>query len=371
MQRSDALAEADRLMTVCNSCRYCEGLCPVFPSMELRRVFADGDLNFLANLCHNCGACYDDCQFTPPHEFAVNVPRTLARVRRQSYETYAWPRPLAGLFRRNGLAVSLVLAASVAIFIAAFVAVREPAVLFSRDAGPGAFYRLMPHGLMATMFGGAFVYAVVALSMGVRSFWRDANASDPQPLTAGALWRAIKDAGSLRHLDGGGVGCMNADERPRDHRRFFHHLVFYGFLLCFASTAAASLYHYLLGREAPYAWRDAPVVLGVAGGAGLVIGAAGLLLARLRRRAELRDEAQVGMDVAFTVTVLLSGLTGLALLALRSTPAMGLLLALHLGVIFAFFATLPYSRFVHGLYRFAALVRHAREMAQQQRGGEA
>jgi citrate/tricarballylate utilization protein len=67
----------------------------------------------------------------------------------------------------------------------------------------------------------------------------------------------------------------------------------------------------------------------------------------------------------------LSGLTGLALLALRSTPAMGLLLALHLGVIFAFFVTLPYSRFVHGLYRFAALVRHAREMAQQQRGGEA
>ena len=86
------LAEADRLMTVCNSCRYCEGLCAVFPAMEMRRAFPDGDLNYLANLCHSCGACYVDCQFSPPHEFDVNVPRVLAQVRAESYAAYAWPR---------------------------------------------------------------------------------------------------------------------------------------------------------------------------------------------------------------------------------------------------------------------------------------
>ena len=68
-------------MTVCNSCRYCEGLCAVFPAMEMRRAFSDGDLNYLANLCHACGACYTDCQFSPPHEFNVNVPQTLAVAR--------------------------------------------------------------------------------------------------------------------------------------------------------------------------------------------------------------------------------------------------------------------------------------------------
>lgn len=73
-----AMTEADRLMAVCNSCRYCEGLCAVFPAMELKRSFSDEDLNHLANLCHNCGACYRDCQFTPPHAFAVNVPGTPA-----------------------------------------------------------------------------------------------------------------------------------------------------------------------------------------------------------------------------------------------------------------------------------------------------
>src|SRR6516162_6054082 len=119
MHATESLAEADRVMTVCNSCRYCEGLCAVFPAMEMRRVFADADLNYLANLCHACGACYIDCQFAPPHEFDVNVPRVLAKVRAESYAYYAWPRFLSGLFVRNGLAVSLTMAASTAAFVLA------------------------------------------------------------------------------------------------------------------------------------------------------------------------------------------------------------------------------------------------------------
>jgi len=40
---------------------------------------------------------------------------------------------------------------------------------------------------------------------------------------------------------------------------------------------------------------------------------------------------------------------------------MGLLLALHLGVVLALFFTPPYGKFVHGLYRFMALVRSCEE----------
>ena len=39
----------------------------------------------------------------------------------------------------------------------------------------------------------------------------------------------------------------------------------------------------------------------------------------------------------------------------------GMLLAAHLGVILALFLVLPYSKFVHGIYRSAALLRNAAE----------
>ena len=361
MHATEALNEAERLMTVCNSCRYCEGLCAVFPAMEMRTTFSSGDLNYLANLCHSCGACFHDCQFAPPHEYLVNVPKTLSIVRAQSYRSYAWPRALAPMFDRNGLAISLAMAASVAIFIAGFVAWHDPRVLFATHAGPGAFYKLMPHNTMVALFGAAFAYAIFAMAMGMRAFWRDtgepaATLREPQ-----SLWQGTKDAGSLRYLDGGGAGCMNDDERPTDRRRLYHHLTFYGFMLCFASTSTATLYHYLLKLEAPYPWWDLPVVLGTVGGIGLLIGPAGLLRAKWTRDPEVVDEPRLGMDTAFIVSLFLTGATGLALLVFRSTPAMGVLLAIHLGVIFAFFLTMPYSKFVHGLYRYLALVRYARE----------
>jgi citrate/tricarballylate utilization protein len=361
MHGTRILEEADRLMTVCNSCRYCEGLCAVFPAMEMRRSFSDGDLNYLANLCHACGACYTDCQFSPPHEYNVNVPQTLAVARAESWAAYAWPRALSGLFARNGLAISLIAAVSVAAFIFGFAAVNDRQVLFGIHTGPGAFYALMPHNAMAALFGAAFLYAILALAMGVRAFWRDIGEPIGMRADAPSLWQAMKDAAGLRYLDGGGVGCVNEDERPSDRRKIYHHLTFYGFMLCFAATCVATLYHYLLAREAPYPWWDLPVVLGTLGGIGLLIGPAGLLAERFRRDPVLVDEQRAGMDVAFIVMLFLTGLTGMALLVLRDTAAMGPLLALHLGLVFSLFITLPYGKFVHGIYRYVALVRYARE----------
>jgi len=354
-------AEAVRLMTVCNACRYCEGLCAVFPAMELRRTFAAGDVDYLANLCHNCGACYYDCQYAPPHELAVNVPQNLAALREETYARYTWPGFLSGLFARNGLWIALITALGVAAFIGGFVAVRDPAVLFGTHTGPGAFYRLMPHNAMVALFGAAFAYAILAMVMGVRRFWVETGASGT--LGNRSVWQAVLDACRLRYLDGGGVGCMNEDEAPTDRRRLYHHLTFYGFLLCFASTSTGTLFHYAFGWEAPYAWYNPVVLMGTAGGIGLLIGPWGLARAKLRRAKELRSEGAGGMDTAFLVMLFLTSLTGLLLLVLRATPAMGMLLAIHLGVVFALFLTLPYSKFVHGLYRFAALVRHAGEQA--------
>lgn len=350
--------EAARQMGICNACRYCEGLCAVFPAMEERRTFGLGDVDYLANLCHNCGACYHDCQYAPPHEFAVNVPVAFADLREESYARYAWPGALAGLFERNGLVIALLTALSVTLFIAGFVVFNDPGALFTVQTGEGAFYALMPHNTMVALFGSVFVYALLAMAMSVRGFWR---ATGGGRVSLVALHDAAASAARLRNLDGGGIGCMNEDDTPTDNRRVYHHATFYGFLLCLASTSLGTVYHYGFGWQAPYPVTSPVVILGTLGGIGLLIGPAGLYHAKRVRAAELRTASPGGMDVAFLAMLFLTSLTGLALLVLRETAAMNSLLAIHLGVVFALFLTMPYGKFVHGLYRFAALVRHATE----------
>src|SRR4029078_6476771 len=213
MNETRIVEEADRLMTVCNSCRYCEGLWAVFPAMEMRRSFSDGDLNYLANLCHGCGACYTDCQFSPPHEFNVNVPQTLAVARHESYAAYVWPRAFAGAFARNGLVISIMAALSVAAFIFGFAAFHDRQVLFGVHTGAGAFYKLMPHNAMAALFAAAFLYAIAALVMGVRAFWRDIGEPVGMRADAGSILQATRDHGELPYLDGGGVRFFNRGGR--------------------------------------------------------------------------------------------------------------------------------------------------------------
>src|ERR687896_2766577 len=112
MPHADLFRRGEHVLTVCNACRYCEQYCPVFPAMENRLVFPKGDLTYLANLCHNCGECLYACQYAPPHEFGINVPRTLAEIRLRSYEEYCWPAFFGRWFRYNGVLTAMLLAAT-------------------------------------------------------------------------------------------------------------------------------------------------------------------------------------------------------------------------------------------------------------------
>jgi citrate/tricarballylate utilization protein len=363
MPATETLAEAERVMIICNACRYCEGHCAVFPAMERRLAFAAADLNYLANLCHNCGACYHHCQYAPPHEFAVNVPRVFSDLRAQTYRDYCWPAFLAPLLERNGLAVSLIVTASLVLFLFGSFLLVEPAALFGSHGGD--FYAVIPHGTMVAIFGLVALYVVLALVMGFRRFWRETGERMADFAGGTPFWQAVHDALRLNYLDGGsGDGCTYPTERPSQARRWYHHLTFYGFMLCFAATCVATLYHYAFGWEAPYPSLSLPVVLGTVGGIGLLVGPAGLLQLKREADPEPYADAQRGMDVAFLVLLFLTSLTGLLLLVLRDTPAMGVLLAVHLGVVLGLFLTLPYGKFVHAVYRFAALVRYSLERSR-------
>ncbi len=355
-----AESEVARILQICNACRYCEGFCAVFPAMTRRLAFDKPDVHYLANLCHNCGACLHACQYAPPHEFAVNVPQAMARVRAVTYADYAWPSALGGLYQRNGLTLAVALAFGLALFLVLLVA-RNGGLWHAPLAGN--FYKVFPHNTLVLMFGTVFGFAMLALALGVARFWRDVRPGESLATGSSAAAReATLAALKLKYLGGGhGEGCNNEDDRFSHARRIFHHFTFYGFGLCFAATSVATLYHYLLKWPAPYPMTSLPVLLGIVGGVGLLVGPAGLWWLNLRRDPAHGDMAQKPMDLGFIALLFLTSLTGLLLLFLRDTGAMGLLLAIHLGVVMALFLTFPYGKFAHGFYRGAALLKFAIE----------
>ena len=348
----DIELEGARILTICNACRYCEGYCAVFPAMERRLNFAAADLDYLANLCHNCAECYYACQYAPPHEFAVNVPKTLAELRVRSYRRYAWPAALAAAFRNNALSVTLVLVIALVIWIGA---------TNGSIADVAQFYQVVSHRTMVTVYGGVSIFIFIALATGCIRFWRESGGG----AASASTWKdALTDALRLTYLHGDGHGCTYPQDRRSLARWWFHHFTFYGFLLCFASTSTAAIYHYVFGWRAPYGYFSLPVMLGALGGIGLLAGPAGLFWLKKRGDVATRDPRQDGMDLAFIALLFSTSATGLLLLALRETSGMPILLAIHLATVLALFLTIPYGKFVHGLYRLAALLRYALERPQ-------
>ncbi|HTH99782.1 MAG TPA: tricarballylate utilization 4Fe-4S protein TcuB, partial [Acidisoma sp.] len=352
-----SLIEARREMEICNACRYCEGFCAVFPAMARERAFSGGDLTYLANLCHNCQGCYYACQYAPPHPFGVNVPRTFAVLRHESYQDYAWPRPLAHAFDRNGLVVAVATAVALALVLILVGAGTAPGVLGHAYHGPGAFYRIVPWAAMAGVAAVTLLFSLAALAVAGSRFWRDAGQDTRPPLRAVAA--GLRDALTLKNLGGGGHGCNDRDEAFSQGRRHCHHAMAYGFLACFASTLSAAFEAYALGLPAPYPVFSLPVVLGAFGGAGLVIGTSGLIWLKIAANRAAAAENLFGADFALLVLLWLAAASGLLLLGFRQTSAMGTLLAIHLGLVLSLFVLLPYSKFVHAVHRSLALVRNA------------
>jgi citrate/tricarballylate utilization protein len=373
-------AEIARVMQICNACRYCEGFCAVFPAMTRRLEFNAADTHYLANLCHNCGSCLYACQYAPPHEFAVNVPQAMAKVRVRTYQDYAWPLAFGKLYEKAGLTVAFALSGGLALFMILAIAMNGRLI---HEPLAGNFYAIFPHNFLALLFGVVFGFAMLALAIGVVKFWRAVSPTKdghPADIAAAAKARmpavaeAVTDVARMRYLGGGhGDGCNEDNDAFTLWRRRFHHFTLYGFLLCFAATCVATLYHYLWNLHAPYAFISAPVILGSLGGIGLIIGPIGLLWLNLRRDALRADIKQNAMDRGFIMLLLLVSATGFALLLLRDTRFMALWLAIHLGTVMALFLTLPYGKFAHGIFRSAALLKFNIEKRMPNRlglGGE-
>jgi len=359
LSETDTVVEARRQMEICNACRYCEGYCAVFPAMAMRREFTGADLTHLANLCHGCKGCYHACQYAPPHAFGINIPETFATLRAESYAEYAWPAGMGGLFERNGTLVTAVAVLAPVLALLLTMALADPAALYTAQSGVGAFFRVVPYWLIIALAGGSFGYALLAMGQGARRYWRG---TAQKPITSPApVAEAAFDIFTLRNLGGGGHGCNDIDDSFSGTKRWLHQAMFGGFMLCFAATTTGAIFHNFLGWKSPHAFLSLPVQLGFWGGIGMLIGTTGLLWLKTVTDPVPVAKKLLGGEYAMLGLLWLIAATGLLLLGLRHTGAMGVLLALHLGLVIGFFLVMPYSKMVHGIYRGLALLRHAQE----------
>lgn len=359
----ELFGEANWQLTICNSCRYCEGYCPVFRAIETRRDFANGDVMYMANLCHDCRACFYACMYAPPHEFAINIPKILADARTASYGRWTWPAALSQAFRKRWLGAALACSAW-AVVVALAAIMLGPSQILTRYLGPGAFYRIVPYGVMVSAGMILFFYGIgVWIAGGVR-FWSESGTVLPRPDGPKIVGRAITDALALPYLQGGGPGCYYPQDRPSAIRRVYHSLTAWGFFSALVSTSLAAIYQDFFHWLPPFPLSSAPVFFGGVGGAAMIVGTAGLIWIKMGSEAAPAGKSASGMDYLFLIILCLTSISGMLTLTLRSTAALGPTLIVHLGFVAALFLTAPYGKFVHLVYRFLALVRYRVEQSR-------
>jgi citrate/tricarballylate utilization protein len=268
MMESEVINSGVHMMTVCNACRYCEGFCAVWRAMEYRRNFSESDLNYLANLCHDCSECYYACQYAPPHEWAINPPLTFARLRGRFYEQHSWPGVLASAFRANGIVFSLISALAIILFLFGVVYFRESKILLTA-VSEGNFYQIIPHNVMVATFGIVGLFSATALIIGFSRFCRSIGEKVSDLFNPSTLPATLREVLRLEHLDGGGWGCAYPGEVSSSLTTMVSSFHFLRFPSLLAATTTV-LFIIMYSMACP-AWMDKPTgILGILGGSRFI-----------------------------------------------------------------------------------------------------
>lgn len=87
--QADLDGETRRQFDVCHSCRLCFNLCEYFPKLfdfvdategqDVKKLTQE-QMDEVNGYCFQCKQCFLKCPYTPPHEYAIDIPRLAMRV---------------------------------------------------------------------------------------------------------------------------------------------------------------------------------------------------------------------------------------------------------------------------------------------------
>jgi citrate/tricarballylate utilization protein len=349
-------------LNICNACRYCENICPVFKAIELRRTFSDNSIIYLANLCHDCRGCYYACQYAPPHTFDINIPKIFGTLRLETYKNYKKSKFSKEIIEKPHIF-------SIAIFLISFLFYTISSIIYTGKLSlkglfeqNTSFYSTLPENfLIITML----IPFAISLTIYIKNLidycdYIDIKKSDFFKLSNHI--RSLKSVILLEFLDGGSFGCNYPDEEYSFSRRIYHQFVLYGFKITFISTLIAAFMSHILNISPPYSFTSLPVIFGTIGGVLMLLGLTGLLYLRTKMDRIPYNENINSMDINFIMILLMSVLTGFLVLLFRSTIFMPILFIIHLSTVITFFIMLPFSKLQHAVFRYASIYKYFSEM---------
>lgn len=355
MQASnDPIEEGIRLLRFCNACRYCEALCPVWRAIEVRKFFGEGDIHYHANLCFDCRACYYACQYVPPHEYNLDPPKVFDDVRLKTYEKFSVSERIFKFMSKPFGTVLVTLLSILLTYLYTFILLGGK--LFVRHE---EFYSIIPKDVLVV--GGLVLgaYIVLVAIYGGLSYWKNIHGKLSDLLSVEGHMSALAQVFTHISLTGGGIGCNYPnEEEPGNYLRLITHaMIFYGFIITFLATVLGFIYEDVLHIPSPFPLTNPVVILGLVGGLALTFG----IISALILKAKARKMRSRDMDVSLEALLALVAITGLAVLLLRGTWALGLSFVFHMGSVLAFFVVAPFSKMVHLIYRYLSLVKYGIE----------
>lgn len=355
------IKKAEFEMTVCNACRYCEPICAVFKAIEQRRKFDKNSLVYLAHLCHDCRGCFYNCQYTPPHNFNLNIPKTFGFLRLYTYKRLLSFNKIKDLFDKYNFRANLL------IFCSAFMFYFLIGLFFNKNDNifamfyrTSSFYDIIPENIMITSFIIPFLFVVLLYFYTSFKYARYIGIKNIFDIEI--YKKVLRSIFVLEFLGGGGDGCNYPDEKYSFLRKWFHQCVMYGFLLTILSTIIACIKEHFFGTKPPYEIYDLPVLFGMIGGILLIIGLIGIIILRLKMDKVPYAKDMDSVDNNFIILLSLVVVSGFLVLIQRHSSLMGIMLILHLSMVFTFFVSILFNKFYHVSYRAISLYKYYSEI---------